>query len=188
MQSSPNGGELLNTNVNQDTNRSPEINQRIQQPILPSSKYIAPVFDLEKYEQKKKQEIMPSSKSGLHPIRINPDVEEVTLENPYAHSSKSLIITDFKPLFKNLLSENNREAIKKQPELIPDDKKDSLVRETKTTSKEKNHYMNEIKGAKVVAREGTSSKSISWISIGLGVLGILFVGIGSIVYFKRRSK
>lgn len=209
LQTSHNGGELLNANIEQDTNRTPQINQSIETPILPSSKSVVPVFDLEKYEEKKRQEILPSSKSGLHPIQFTLEVEDVKeqytqpvksalkvdlkkFEEQQAEqfrlsSSKSVIITDFQPYLKKLFSVNGPEGIKIQPQLIPTDsskiEKDTLQIDLPTKAKRVTNQI-DFDEPKIKVDK---PRGVAWGMIGLGVLGILFVGIGSIVYFKRKS-
>ena len=159
--SSPNGGELLVATVDQDTNQTPAIEQPKHDPIMSSSKSIVPVIDQQELKQRSQIEILPSSKSMIHPIEIKIDKDAIT-------------------------EINKQKEVKSTP--IPEDS-DSLKEERKKTSTSK-VVSNEIKPANSkVSNEGTEKPTnISWGTIGLGVLGILFVGVGSIVYFKRRSK
>lgn len=220
MQTSYNGGELLNANVEQDTNHSPQINPNNAQPIMPSSKSISPTFDLEKYQKAR----MSSSKSMTHPIEFKLEVEDVkdhytqpaksarTInlkkyeeqlgeEKLRLSSSKSLIITDFQPFVNKWFSVNGPEGIKVQPELIPKDSSKSTVQsdlnpennkfrtyyDSKKPQEKNDQELIELKGAVRFAETSTRFVHISWSAIGLGVLGILFVVIGSIIYFKRKS-
>lgn len=176
LQKSPNGGEL-NANlaqVDQDTNKIPQINQNNAAPIMPSSKSMAPVFDLESLKEDMKKEILPSSKSMLHPIEISPETKRKMMS-----SSKSIIISD-----PSVSSKSNREAIKIQPEIEP---KDSSIADIYESDEGESTGQN-IKEKKGKTVEDTKSTPINWRGIWIGVLGILFVAIGSIVYFKRRSK
>ncbi|MDG1332067.1 MAG: hypothetical protein P8P74_07045 [Crocinitomicaceae bacterium] len=176
LQKSPNGGEL-NANlaqVDQDTNKIPQINQNNAAPIMPSSKSAVPILDLEEAIQDDKKRILPSSKSMLHPIEISPETQRKMMS-----SSKSIIISD-----PSVSSKSNREAIKIQPELEP---KDSSIADI-DESEESESTGENIKEKKGKVEPDNKSTPINWRGIWIGVLGILFVAIGSIVYFKRRSK
>lgn len=157
----PNGGELLVASIDQDTNQTPAIKQSKHNPIMSSSKSIVPVIDQQELKQRSQIEILPSSKSMIHPIEIKVDKDAIT-------------------------EINKKKEVKPSP--IPEDS-DSLKQERKKTSTSK-AVSNEIKPANSNVSNDTIEKptNISWGTIGLGVLGILFVGVGSIVYFKRRSK
>ena len=195
LQTSPNGSELINENGNanasqtQDTT-NPAANQAPTQPIMPLSKSMSPAFDLKKYEaEQKKQQMMSSSKS----IVIAPDFRfedsASELKNPYMHSSKSLIHPiNIGLMIQSFQFEANRQAIKVQPKLV---KKDSTENEAARAIK----IVFPVKKPNIVKGEDAAKqksadkpKGISWGMIGLGVLGILFVGAGSIAYFKKRSK
>ena len=155
LQTSPNGGELLLASAEQDTNRSPQINQTNQPPIMPSSKSFVPIMDIEEI----RPEIMPSSKSMTHPIKIEPT--------------------------QNQVSEKARQVYKVQPELNPNDS--SAITIDSSAEPVAESHQDSIEAGDEPELEGEKPNGISWGLISLGVLGILFVGIGSIVYFKRKS-
>ncbi len=186
---SPNGGELLNTTV-VDTNQQ-KISEAISEPIMPSSKSSVPIFDMEKYEEQRKNERMfPSSKSATHLIDGKPFfLDEIKLDNPFLYSSKSMIFPVEIKYNPEVSSLQNRQAIQVQPELIEEEskKEDSTKAYKQKVNQEKASKGDKIKkGAPPAEKE--KHKGIAWSTIGMGLLGIVFVSIGSIVYFKRRSK
>ena len=216
LQTSPNGGELNNANQSNqapDSTKIPEINQQNQPAIMPSSKS-GRAFDLEKYEEKKAKELrMSSSKSMAHPIEIKtiqgliePKVE---LENPYIASPKPEPTLDFEKYqqqkeeqvrmssSKSLIMPINLKLSKELIERFKlDDKKVQPEITTLDTTQKKELNVDDIADPTFVSNQIESVKETKtekpsgthWGMIGLGVLGILFVGIGSIVYFKRKSK
>lgn len=186
---SPNGGELLNSNAQQDTTQE-TIQQTSETPILPSSKSIAPVFDLEKYEQEHQRDILPSSKSAVRLIDGKDVFKPTELENPYLYSSKSMT-HPIKFEFDNIVStEQNRQAIKAQPELIQEDYEENVSKAQKKATKHDSISADEqaVEAEPLSEEVEENHKGIAWRTIGIGLLGIVFVSIGSIVYFKRRSK
>ena len=183
LQKSPNGGELNNVSIEQDSTKTDTIRQMNNMPIMPSSKSITPAFNLKKYEQKQlRQEIMPSSKSMSHPIRMYPDLD-VELENPYVSSSKSVIVHDFQREIENLFTSSEKQSKESAKKVEPDASKIQPEKLEKATVPALNIEQQENQSVNEEKPDG-----VSWGMIGLGVLGILFVGIGSILYFKRRSK
>jgi hypothetical protein len=182
LQTSPNGGELNSTQIDQDSTKSPEIEQNTNAPVMPSSKSLAPVFDLdgESVIQDMKKEILPSSKSLLHPIEIKPD--EWKLDDIHLYSSKSMTYPIEVGQTANQIEDKKREAFRKQPELEPSDSSSVNTDDSDESSDAT------IKKTKRKSAPETKSTPINWRGIWIGVLGILFVAIGSIVYFKRRSK
>lgn len=205
---SPNGGELNLAQTDQDTTKTPQINQNNQAPIMPSSKSLAPVFDASDYKMNDSRRIMPSSKSGIRLIDPldKPTVlklEKVELNNPYTSPQKKSLPEqqeanqapehDILPSSKsmtfpikidpaqtpNQIEDKKREAFRKQPELEAkeDEMKDSSSNEGESLDK----------GTSTESSEEESTP-INWRGIWIGVLGIVFVAVGSIVYFKRRSR
>ncbi len=172
LQKSPNGGELNNVIIEQDSTKTETIRQMNNMPIMPSSKSMSPMLNIE--------DLVPSSKSMLHPIDIDWD-SVFLVDNPYASSSKSTILNhdwikllDIKALSKSIVQPKTLKvdisSVEKDTEM------NTAVKATTIEKKEKPRIQKE------------KPDGISWGMIGLGVLGILFVGIGSILYFKRRSK
>ena len=160
---SPNGGELHLAQVEQEQNKSQsdEVKQKEdKEPIMPSSKSISPVFDLDEIDEEDlKTLVLPSSKSMIYPIEIKPGATANEIEN------------------------EKREAFKKQPEL----EKDTAEEVTQEPTSEKETESVD-KGSEETSSSETESTHINWRGIWIGVLGILFVALGSIVYFKRRAK
>jgi len=160
LQTSPNGGELL-AQVDQDTMKSPEINNANAAPIMPSSKSAVPVIDWEKIElDEKKKMMLYSSKSLTFPVDVKPEMTA------------------------NQIEDKKREAFRQQPELEPKSDSSELITSEKRDSIQD---VGSLKSKKKTVEE-TESAPINWRAIWIGVLGILFVAIGTIVYFKRRSK
>lgn len=132
-------------------------------------------------------------------------IEEKKARELRMYSSKSLIIEDFQPYIENWFSMDSPEAIKVQPELVPksfkpkaqsdvniekQEAQDNFLPSSKSTILpiDPELIANQIKSNPNPKVEVKEPRSIAWGMIGLGVLGILFVGIGSIVYFKKKSK
>ena len=182
LQTSPNGGELNSVQIDQNSTKSPEINQNTNAPVMPSSKSLAPVLELdrESIQQDVKMKILPSSKSMLHPIEIEP--EEWKVDDIHLYSSKSMTYPIEFGQTANQIEDKKREAFRKQPELEP---KDSTSTNTDVADDRSEAT---IKKTKRKSSSTPKSTPINWRGIWIGVLGILFVAIGSIVYFKRRSK
>lgn len=185
---SPNGGELLNTTV-VDTNQQ-KISEALSEPFMPSSKSTVPIVDMEKYEEQSKRErLFSSSKSAIHLIDGKPFfLDEIKLDNPYLYSSKSMTFpVEFK-YNPEVSSLQNRQAIQVQPELIEKKpkKEDSTKAYKQKVDPSNVSKSDTIKKGDPVEKE--KHKGIAWSTIGMGLLGIVFVSIGSIVYFKRRSK
>lgn len=170
----------------------------LENPFVNSTNKEVPAFDLEKLEQKKENELrMSSSKSMVlsDPKLVNfllseeerPLIKpkpriELTEEQIRMYSSKSATtLFTIESLEKVIPEKYRREFFKIDNENEP--KKPEL-----TTSVSDEIEEIEIDGAKRVADSKTNITTINWRLIGIGVLGILFVGIGSIVYFKRKSK
>lgn len=180
LHTSPNGGELNLAQIDQDSIKSPEIHQNNAAPIMPSSKSSVPIIDMESIKQDMKKEILPSSKSMLHPIEIKP-TEEWKIGDAHLYSSKSMTFPIEVGPTANQVADKEREAFRKQPELESKDSDSSVKTPEKPSTK----------GEEVTTKKEESkdeSAPINWRGIWIGVLGILFVAIGSIVYFKRRSK
>ncbi len=192
LQVSPNGGELLNVNSDPDSTllKTEAVGET---PIMSSTKSTAPIFDLEKYEQKKKQNILPSSKSAIQLIDGEELIKQVKLENPYLYSSKSMTHPIRFEFDNKVSTEQNRQAIKVQPELLPakekEEKELSKARKARTKSVNSENLPEEEQIDEAdPSIDKQQHKGIAWSTIGLGLLGIVFVSIGSIVYFKRRSR
>jgi hypothetical protein len=187
LQKSHNGGELNTLNGEQDSTQTQQIEQLNELQIMPSSKSIAPAFDLKKYEQQKKLERLPSTKVLLHPIRINPKEPEIKLENPYMYSSKSAIIRDFEKVFeKHSISYEVQTKTAQQSPSIP--KGSDSLKKLQNKHEKQTLNSNQVNAAPPSKKSEKAPTGISWGLIGLGVLGIFFVGIGSIVYFKKRPR
>lgn len=192
LQTSPNGGELNSANQVPDSIQTPQINQQNKPEIMPSSKSITPAIDLKEYQEKKaKEQRMSSSKSTIL-TDFNLEVEDV--KEHYVRPQKSMRTIDLKKIEKQkgeeLRMASSKSLIITDFNLEAKDVIDPLVHSSKTLV----HPIGlKTSSNAVSAREEPTGEVekpaiIYWGMIGLGVLGILFVGIGSIVYFKKKSK
>lgn len=204
LQVSPNGGEIHLAQVDQDSTKAPQINQNNAAPIMPSSKLIVPVLDGEKYLKRETKTIMPSTKSGIRliePFKESPDVnlEKVELKNPYISKSKSPSFDQDKvkeevemhilPSSKSMTfpievkPEGTSYGLDTAKQLKQEEKEDDEIADDAPSKQGET-----VEEGSKNASSADESTPINWRGIWIGVLGILFVAAGSIVYFKRRSK
>lgn len=180
LHTSPNGGELNNANQAPSSTGNLEINQQNTNEIMPSSKSLAPAIDLKKYEQEKKKELrMSSSKSMMLPNDFKIDVEDIKKE--YVSSSKSMLHPIKVEPTANKMSEKDQQQIAKlQPKFSPTT---SDTKQDITSDPTKDHS---IKSGE--REEIRKTSGVYWGLVGLGVLGIVFVGIGIFVYFRYKLR
>jgi hypothetical protein len=187
LQVSPNGGELYIAQVDQDSTKSPQqtINGYSRKKIMPSTKSAVPIFDMESVKQDMKKQLLPSSKS-IAPIFDLEELNQQESSQEILPSSKSMTYPiDIKPeATANEIENEKREDFKKQPELVED--LDDVEALGELPPSEEAEMLDEV--AETIESSEPESTHINWRGIWIGVLGILFVALGSIVYFKRRSK